>query len=74
MYAPDGVVSPESRAQIEETFAATCALVGQEDYAVTGESWGHFASMPAGSTQIYGRHEIAVQGFHRKLAQVLASS
>ena len=59
------------RAEIEETFAAMCGLVGTEDYSVTGESWQHLTALPPGSKLTYGRQELAIQNFHRKLARVL---
>ena len=66
--------SLDYQAEIEATFAAMCALVGSEDYSVTAESWRHLAALPKGSAQIYGRQEIAVQRFHRKLAGVLGTA
>jgi phenylpropionate dioxygenase-like ring-hydroxylating dioxygenase large terminal subunit len=73
-YAPRGVNSPEHRAEIEAGFQAMADLVAKEDYSVTGESWRNFASMPPGSKVAYGRQEIAVQNFHRKLDQVMAAA
>lgn len=74
IYAPSGELTSEYQAEIEATFAAMCALVGNEDYSVTGESWRHLVALPKGSVQIYGRQEIAVQSFHRKLANFLRAA
>jgi phenylpropionate dioxygenase-like ring-hydroxylating dioxygenase large terminal subunit len=74
IYAPNSELTSEYRAEIEATFAAMCALVGNEDYSVTAESWRHLAALPKDSAQIYGRQEIAVQSFHRKLAAVLTTA
>ena len=73
-YAPHGVNSPEDRAEVKAAFLAMADLVGKEDYAVTGEAWRNFAAMPKGSKVVYGRQEIAVQNFHRKLDGVLAAA
>jgi len=73
-YAPHGMNSDEERAEVEAAFLAMADLVGKEDYAVTGEAWRNFAAMPKGSKVVYGRQEIAVQNFHRKLDQVLAAA
>jgi len=73
-YAPHGVNSDEDRAEVESAFLAMADLVGKEDYAVTGEAWSNFAAMPKGSKIVYGRQEVAVQNFHRKVDQVLAAA
>jgi carnitine monooxygenase subunit len=71
MYALTGVKSPEHRAEMEANFEKIKAAARDEDYAVTGESWGALQELPEGSDFILGRHEIGVQTFHRNIAAAL---
>lgn len=69
IYAPRGVDTSESRAEIVQTFDEIVRLVRDEDYSVTGESWHNLQHMPAGSTVVYGRQELALQYLHRWVAE-----
>jgi nitrite reductase/ring-hydroxylating ferredoxin subunit len=71
IYAPQGVDTAEPRAEIEQTFDEIVRLVRDEDYSVTGESWRNLLHMPAGSTVVYGRQELAVQHLHRWIAETM---
>jgi phenylpropionate dioxygenase-like ring-hydroxylating dioxygenase large terminal subunit len=67
MYALSGVQSPEHRAEMEANFEKIKGAAQEEDYAVTGESWGGLQDLPKGTQFILGRHEIGVQMFHRNI-------
>lgn len=72
IYAPNGVSTPEYRAEIEAAFQGIVKLVQDEDYAVTGESWRNLQFLPPGSRMTYGRQELALQHVHRWFAKTLA--
>jgi phenylpropionate dioxygenase-like ring-hydroxylating dioxygenase large terminal subunit len=61
--------TPEYRAEAEQSLDGIIRLVQDEDYDVTGESWKNFLSMPAGSTVVYGRQELALQHSHQWFAR-----
>ncbi len=71
MYALNGIQSPEHRAEMEANFGKIKGAAADEDYAVTGESWGALRELPSDTRFLLGRHEIGVQNFHRNIAQAL---
>jgi phenylpropionate dioxygenase-like ring-hydroxylating dioxygenase large terminal subunit len=71
IYAPHGVATPEYRAEVEAAFQGIVSLVQNEDYSVTGESWGNLEFMPPGARMAYGRQELAVQHLHQWIARSL---
>jgi carnitine monooxygenase subunit len=71
MYALSGVKSPDHRTEMETNFEKIKGAAQDEDYAVTGESWGSLKELPQGSEFVLGRHEIGVQTFHRNIASAL---
>jgi len=56
---------------MEGNFEKIKGAAQDEDYAVTGESWGALKELPAGAEFVLGRHEIGVQCFHRNIADAL---
>jgi phenylpropionate dioxygenase-like ring-hydroxylating dioxygenase large terminal subunit len=68
MYALTGVKSAEHRAVMEGNFEKIKDAARDEDYAVTGESWGALSELPGEARFLLGRHEIGVQTFHRNIA------
>jgi hypothetical protein len=72
MYALTGVKSSEHRAEMEANFAKIKGAAQDEDYSVTGESWGALKELPADARFVLGRHEIGVQNFHRNITRALA--
>jgi len=71
MYALTGVKSLEHRAEMEANFEKIKDAAQDEDYAVTGESWGALRELPKGAEFVLGRHEVGVQTFHRNIASAL---
>jgi len=71
IYAPQGVDTPDARAEIVSTFDEIVRLVRDEDYSVTGESWRNFLHMPPGSRVVYGRQELALQNVHHWFAETM---
>jgi phenylpropionate dioxygenase-like ring-hydroxylating dioxygenase large terminal subunit len=71
IYAPSGMDGAQDRVEIEQAFDGITSLVRDEDYSVTGESWGNLRHLPAGSRLLYGRQELAVQHLHRWIATTL---
>jgi len=71
MYALTGVKSPEHRSEMEANFEKIKGAAQDEDYAVTGESWGALSELPGEARFVLGRHEIGVQTFHRNIALAL---
>lgn len=67
MYALNGVQSPAHRAEMEANFVRIKDAAQDEDYAVTGESWGGLQELPEGAQFVLGRHEIGVQMFHQNI-------
>ncbi len=72
MYALSGVKSAEHRAEMEANFERIKGAAQDEDYAVTGESWGGLSELPPGRKFLLGRHEVGVQNFHRNIARAMA--
>ena len=71
IYAPAGINSEEYRKEVSEAFDATAYVVENEDYKVAAEGWYNLTSLPAGSTVVYGRQEIALQYQHRTIADAI---
>ena len=71
IYAPAGINSEEYRKEVSEAFDATSYVVENEDYKVAAEGWYNLTSLPAGSTVVYGRQEIALQYQHRTIADAI---
>jgi carnitine monooxygenase subunit len=71
IYAPSGPQSPEQLAEIERNFAALKKGVKDEDYSVTGESYGGLSALPGRTRFPIGRQEIGVQNFHRNVCSLL---
>jgi phenylpropionate dioxygenase-like ring-hydroxylating dioxygenase large terminal subunit len=71
IYAPAGVNSPEYRKEVEDAYDATAHLVETEDYVTAAEGWRNLGAMPAGSSVVYGRQEVALQYQHRALAEAI---
>ncbi|MDG2004316.1 MAG: aromatic ring-hydroxylating dioxygenase subunit alpha [Novosphingobium sp.] len=71
MYALTGVKSPEHRSEMEGNFEKIKGAAQNEDYVVTGESWGSLSELPEGAEFVLGRHEIGVQTFHSNIAGAL---
>jgi phenylpropionate dioxygenase-like ring-hydroxylating dioxygenase large terminal subunit len=67
VYAPGDAVSDEYRARFVNDNCDD--EVTREDYSVAIEGYANLASAPAGFRVIYGRNEIAVQSFHRHVAE-----
>ena len=68
MYGLNGIQSPEHRAEMASNFEKIKGAAADEDYAVTGESWGALSALPEDARFLLGRHEIGVQNFHRNIA------
>ena len=64
-----GPPSPEHLAEIEKSFESIKQAVIEEDYSVTGESYGSLSELPPGWEFVYGRHEIGLQNLHANLAR-----
>jgi carnitine monooxygenase subunit len=71
VYAPGGVVSEEYRAQFANDNCQD--VVTREDYSVAIEGYANLASAPAGFQVVYGRNEVAVQSFHRHVAEAIGT-
>lgn len=71
IYAPKGVNSPEYRKEVEDAYDATAHVVATEDYVTAAEGWRNLTQLPAGSSVIYGRQEVALQNQHRSLAEAI---
>lgn len=71
IYAPTGVNSPEYRKEVEDAYDATAHVVETEDYVTAAEGWRNLTALPAGSSVIYGRQEIALQNQHKALAEAI---
>jgi phenylpropionate dioxygenase-like ring-hydroxylating dioxygenase large terminal subunit len=71
IYAPGGARSETHRREVHEALTGILALVQNEDYDVTSESWKNFLALPKGSRVVYGRQELAVQHVHRWFARAL---
>ncbi|MCB2078130.1 MAG: aromatic ring-hydroxylating dioxygenase subunit alpha [Novosphingobium sp.] len=67
MYGLNGIQSPEHRAEMASNFEKIKGAAADEDYAVTGESWGALSELPRDARFLLGRHEIGVQNFHRNI-------
>ncbi len=74
MYGLGGIKSDEHRAQMLANFDKVREAARDEDYAVTGESWGGLSQLPADARFLLGRHEIGVQQFHRNIAAALGEA
>jgi phenylpropionate dioxygenase-like ring-hydroxylating dioxygenase large terminal subunit len=71
IYAPKGVNSEAYRQEVEAAYDATAMVVQTEDYVVAAEGWRNLGAMPAGSTVVYGRQELALQNQHRAIAAAI---
>jgi phenylpropionate dioxygenase-like ring-hydroxylating dioxygenase large terminal subunit len=67
VYAPRGVQSAEHLEEIRKGYQLARRAVKDEDFSVTGESYGAFSKLPPGTKFPIGQHEIGVQFFHRNV-------
>jgi nitrite reductase/ring-hydroxylating ferredoxin subunit len=68
-----GVRSPEHAAELAANFEKIQYANRNEDYSVTGESWGGFGALPPGTRFPVGRLEIGVQNFHENVRRMLGN-
>jgi hypothetical protein len=66
-YIPHGVESAEQLEHIKKGWVSTTAVVRDEDYSVTAESWSALSALPPGTKFAIGRQELGVQNFHRNV-------
>jgi phenylpropionate dioxygenase-like ring-hydroxylating dioxygenase large terminal subunit len=71
IFAPKGVSSEAYRDEVSAAFDATAHVVQSEDYVVSAEGYRNLQNLPAGSSVIYGRQEIALQYQHLALAEAI---
>jgi phenylpropionate dioxygenase-like ring-hydroxylating dioxygenase large terminal subunit len=71
VYAPGGVKDADHRREVEEAWDATANVVRTEDYVVSAEGYRNLAALPAGTTVVYGRQELALQNVHRAIAAAI---
>lgn len=73
-YAPSGGANDAAvRAEVEAGFDATANVVMTEDYVVAAEGWRNLAYLPAGSTVVYGRQELALHNVHHAIAAAIGT-
>lgn len=70
-YAPKAVQSEEYRAEVEASYDVTAHMVESEDYVVAAEGWGNLASLPPGSSVVYGWQEQALQDVHHSISDAI---
>ncbi len=70
-YAPKGVLSEEYRAEVEAGYDATANVVETEDYVVAAQGWRNMTALPAGSSVLYGRQEMALQNVHHSISDAI---
>jgi phenylpropionate dioxygenase-like ring-hydroxylating dioxygenase large terminal subunit len=71
VYAPGGVKDADHRREVEDAWDATAHVVRTEDYVVSAEGYRNLLALPAGTTVVYGRQEIALQNVHRAIADAI---
>ena len=71
IYAPKGVHSEEYRGEVEAAYDATAQVVETEDYVVAAQGWRNMTVLPAGSSVVYGRQEMALQNVHRSISDAI---